>query len=563
MLSLLSACSLLLAISTLTFTSRLYALYRNYLTARPLNIPLIIRLESWQDPFWMLCGPPIRSLLSRLGLSDLTTTDYTSIGWPQHDRFASHAALGPAFAIITPFKTNIVIADVAAARAMFRGWRAWVKSEELYAMFNAYGRNVNSANGDDWQRHRKITAAALKEGNSRLVWGATRKQVDGVVRKWVGKHGEEITLRELRGDAETVAMHVLMSAGFGQEYVFETGVQLVEAGHRVSFGEAMRTCVGAMAVMLVPVTFAVAQLPSWVVPNGLKRLQVAVEEVQAFLRSAVEAEREALRKGVQPRDNLISTLVRANEEEKKGVHGKGLALTDDELYGNLFMFTLAGHETTSSSLSYAVPLLAVYPEVQRWIRAEVDAVAAEVGLEDYTEAYPRLVRTLALMYETQRFFSAIPMHPKYTGSQSQILKLNGSNKVIPHETFVSINYNAIHFDPALWGSDVNDFRPSRWIKGNGALGQERFGTPDGAEFLGWSFGPRACPGKRFSQVEFTAAIARLLSECEIRPARMEGESVEQARDRLRVKTFDVEHFISLQVTDPDGAGIVCVSRSDT
>ena len=101
---------------------------------------------------------------------------------------------------------------------------------------------------------------------------------------------------------------------------------------------------------------------------------------------------------------------------------------------------MAGHETTSASLSYAIPLLAVYPEIQKWIRAEVEEVAAEIGLDDYTEAFPRLVRTLALMYETQRFFSAIPMLPKYTGSTPQILNLNGTDTVIPPKTFLSINF---------------------------------------------------------------------------------------------------------------------------
>jgi cytochrome P450 len=153
------------------------------------------------------------------------------------------------------------------------------------------------------------------------------------------------------------------------------------------------------------------------------------------------------------------------------------------------------------------------------------------------------------------------MHPKYTGDRPQVLKLNGTDTIIPPETFVSINHNAIHFDPAVWGPDVDEFRPSRWIKSAGDPGKEQFATPDGAEFVGWSFGPRACPGKRFSQVEFVATIMRLLRECEVQPAREDGESMVQAKERLRFKSFDVEHFISLKVKDPDAAGIACVKRT--
>jgi cytochrome P450 len=154
------------------------------------------------------------------------------------------------------------------------------------------------------------------------------------------------------------------------------------------------------------------------------------------------------------------------------------------------------------------------------------------------------------------------MHPKYTGDRPQVLKLNGTDTVIPPETFVSINYNAIHFNPAVWGPDVDEFRPSRWIKSAGEPGKEQFATPDGAEFVGWSSGPRGCPGKRFSQVEFVAMIARLLKECNVQPARKDDESIVQATERLRFKSFDVEHFISLRVKDPDAAGIACVKRTD-
>jgi hypothetical protein len=206
-----------------------------------------------------------------------------------------------------------------------------------------------------------------------------------------------MTLRGLRGDTEKIAMHVLMLAAFGKEYDFDAGIEVVEPGHMVSFGEAMHTCIGALAIMLVPITFAAAKLPSVLIPAGLKRLQVAVQEVRNFLKDAVDAERNALDNGMPPRENLISTLVRANEEEKKGEEGKRLALTDDELYGNLFIFNMAGHETTSSSLSYAIPLLAIYPDIQEWVRKEVDAVFTRIGTEDYNEAYPLLTRTLALM----------------------------------------------------------------------------------------------------------------------------------------------------------------------
>lgn len=397
MASFLSICYTFLVLLALFLTKRLYALYKNYMTARSLKLPIIVCFESFQDPLWMFIGPSVRKFFSYLGLWDTSAPDYTSVGWTQHDRFASHAKYGPAFVIVSPFENNIMIADKDASQELFKNWRDWVKNDALYSMFNAHGKNVNSVNGDDWQRHRKVTSHAFKEANSKLVWGAARKQMDSVVRRWKGgNEGKEITLAEASEDWTKLALHVLMSAGFGKEYEFDTGVKVVEPGHKISFGEAMHTCIGSITLALTPFIFAAAKLPSFLIPSGLKSLQVAVQEVRWFLRNAVEDERELLKDGKPPRSNLLSTLVQANEEEKKD-GDKSLALTDDELYGNLFIFNLAGHETTSSALGFAVPLLAIYPEIQEWVRAEVDAVVADCGLEDYNEAFPRLTRTLALM----------------------------------------------------------------------------------------------------------------------------------------------------------------------
>jgi cytochrome P450 len=408
MASFLSLCYTFLTLFALFIAKRLYALYNNYISARSLNLPIVVCFESFQDPLWMLIGPSVRKLFSCIGLWDPSATDYTSIGWSQNDRFASHAKYGPAFVIVSPFENNVMVTDKDAAQELFKNWRIWIKNQDIYSMFNAYGKNVNTVIGDDWPRHRKVTSHAFKEANSKLVWGATRKQMNSLIGKWKGgSQGREISLAEARADWEKLALHVLMSVGFRKEYEFETGVKVVEPGHKISFGEAMHTCIGSMALVLTPVIYAAARLPSFVIPAGLKRLQVSVEEVKSFLKSAVEDERKALKEGIQPGSNLISTLVQANEEEKKE-GGKALALTDEELYGNLFLFNLAGHETTSSALGFAVPLLALYPEVQRWIREEIDAVVAECGLENYTEVFPRLTRILAFMV----FYSGTIMRTK-------------------------------------------------------------------------------------------------------------------------------------------------------
>jgi len=102
--------------------------------------------------------------------------------------------------------------------------------------------------------------------------------------------------------------------------------------------------------------------------------------------------------GAEEQDNLMSILVRASENENK--QGKSARhLTDTEIYGNLFSYNLAGHETTSNTLAYATILLAANPKWQEWAAEEVDQVTAGVDVKDldYETYYPQLKRVLAIM----------------------------------------------------------------------------------------------------------------------------------------------------------------------
>lgn len=60
--------------------------------------------------------------------------------------------------------------------------------------------------------------------------------------------------------------------------------------------------------------------------------------------------------------------------------------------GNLFIFLLAGHETTAHSLAFLFTILALYPEHQQILFEEADAVYGAGG-GDYQD-YGKFVRSL-------------------------------------------------------------------------------------------------------------------------------------------------------------------------
>lgn len=75
-------------------------------------------------------------------------------------------------------------------------------------------------------------------------------------------------------------------------------------------------------------------------------------------------------------------------------------LSDPEITSNVFIFTLAGHETTATTIQTALVLLAVHPELQQEIHEELDVVyggkSEGEGLV-YESDYPKMRRVMALM----------------------------------------------------------------------------------------------------------------------------------------------------------------------
>lgn len=92
----------------------------------------------------------------------------------------------------------------------------------------------------------------------------------------------------------------------------------------------------------------------------------------------------------------------------------------------------------------------------------------------------------------------------------------------------------LHTHPKFWGNDSLEWKPNRWIKK-----ATEPGVPDTFEYpvpndvyCAWSQGPRVCIGRKFSQVEFIAVVARTLSTCRMEVVKMNGEDLAASQKRV-------------------------------
>jgi cytochrome P450 len=112
---------------------------------------------------------------------------------------------------------------------------------------------------------------------------------------------------------------------------------------------------------------------------------------------------------------LISTLIEASGQVKTESRASKARLSDTELRGNIFIFLVGGLESTSITLSYAIALLAVHPDIQDWVVEELDEVLSDnVNSEmEYVRVFPRLKRVMAVMVRLDLLVAlAIPNPPR-------------------------------------------------------------------------------------------------------------------------------------------------------
>lgn len=202
--------------------------------------------------------------------------------------------------------------------------------------------------------------------------------------------------RETVADTATLALHVLTCAGFGASYSFNEGVRKVAPGHEMTYRDSLSLCLSnTITFTIIPKQYLSS---SWM-PQRLQRLGDAVREFQKYMEEMLAKERNLSAEQQSKSANLMSALVRASDEDTKS-KGLGqdskLGLTDEEIFGNIFTYNLAGHETSANTIACALVLLAANPKYQSWVREEIKQ-AQNTAKEDYEVMFPRLQRCLAVM----------------------------------------------------------------------------------------------------------------------------------------------------------------------
>ena len=178
----------------------------------------------------------------------------------------------------------------------------------------------------------------------------------------------------------------------------------------------------------------------------------------------------------------------------------GEQLDDVNIRYQINTFLIAGHETTSGLLSYAIYAMLKNPDVLRKAYEEVDRVLGADVTHD-----PSFAQVTQLTYISQILKEALrlwPPAPAFSLSNYKEETIGGKYK-LPKNSFINILVPALHRDPAVWGPRAEVFDPENFSRDAEAARPANAWKPFGN-------GQRACIGRGFAMHEAALALGLVL-----------------------------------------------------
>ncbi|SEP71752.1 unspecific monooxygenase [Streptomyces sp. yr375] len=168
-------------------------------------------------------------------------------------------------------------------------------------------------------------------------------------------------------------------------------------------------------------------------------------------------------------------------------------------------FLVAGHETTSGALSFALHYLSRNPRLAARARAEVDRVWGDTAVPGY-EQVARLRYVRRVLDEALRLWPTAPAFAREARADTVL----GGEHPMRRGGWALVLTGMLHRDPEVWGPDAERFDPDRFdaaaVRARAPHTFKPFGT-----------GARACIGRQFALHEATLVLGLLLRRYELRP----------------------------------------------
>ncbi|XP_023271812.1 cytochrome P450 2F3-like [Seriola lalandi dorsalis] len=351
----------------------------------------------------------------------------------------------------------------------------------LIRVTKGYGLGIS--NGERWRQLRRFTLTTLRD------FGMGRKGME----EWIQEESKHLVAHINSTKAtpfnptyflSCTVSNVICCLVFGQRFSYDDD----------HFLHLLQTISEVLKVISSPwgqMYNIFPRLMEWV-PGRHHNMFAKIEEVREFIMKKIQEHEDTLDPS-SPRDYIDCFLMRLGQEK----HIPTTEFHYDNLVSTVLNLYLAGTESTSSTIRFAITVLIKYPKIQENMQREIDAV---IGQErcPFMEDRKSLPFTDAVLHEVQRLMDITPFSVPHYSLQD----ISFRGYTIPKDTVIIPLLHSVLKEEKQWETPWS-FNPQHFLDQNGNFKKN-------PAFMPFSAGKRSCVGESLARMEIFLFLVSLL-----------------------------------------------------
>ncbi|KAJ0030663.1 hypothetical protein Pint_13475 [Pistacia integerrima] len=382
---------------------------------------------------------------------------------------------------------RLIIKDPELMKEVLSNKQGHFHKPPVNALILILARGLTSLEGEKWAKRRRILNPAFHLEKLKAMIPEFVTSSSKMIDQWKKMVGDEVSCElDIWPELQKLTADAVSRAAFGSNY--EQGKKIFQQQK-----ELLQLTIEAMQTLYIPGF-------RFVPTKKNRRRKKLDKEITTMLRNIIQGKENAMKTGESRVDDLLGLLLQCNNQNILQENSSSTTITGmtiEEVIEECKLFYIAGQETTSSWLTWAMIVLAMHPNWQEKARQEV--LQACHQKEPNFEAIANLKIVTMILYEVLRLYPPVIAQYQQTNEKTKIGEIS-----LPAGVDITLPTLLIHHDPELWGDDADEFKPERFTEGiaKASKGQTAFFP------FGW--GPRTCIGQNFALLEAKVALAMIL-----------------------------------------------------
>ncbi|XP_068136236.1 cytochrome P450 2G1-like isoform X2 [Hyperolius riggenbachi] len=344
------------------------------------------------------------------------------------------------------------------------------------------GYGVILTSGAHWKMMRKFTLSTLRDlgMGKKSIESRIAAEAECLIQKFASFNGKPFENPPILNAA---VANIISSIALGQRYRYDDPTIQ-------KFIHAVAECGKGFENVM---TKLYNSFPSVVglLPGRHQTLFENFQKMEDLVKEVISNQKQEL--DINDQRTIFDAFLAKQKEEKPQ---STVYFHDDNLLVLVSDLFLAGTETISTTLRWALLLMMKYPEIQRKVHDEIDRVIGSA--QPQFEHRKQMPYTHAVLHEVQRFGDIIPLSiPRTTATD-----VTFRGYTFPKDTVVIAVLSSVLRDKAFFAKP-DEFYPENFLDSEGKFKKNE-------AFLPFSLGKRSCVGENLARMELFLFFTSLL-----------------------------------------------------